>query len=298
MPEGIWVALIGGFATVVAAVIGTYPQLKDGRHAGPGRGGRSQRRGVLVIVGAVVAGALLVALSNAFIRSHRDRGKPTIAFDSLVQRGLRRRKRYIIPAAVMMVRLDSVEVGSERRLVATVRTVYDVVPLEKHEAADTDFTESYHSMSIERLDYIPGSEPERVTEPGPGMRSWTVSIASPAGVAHVVVTGIREMYPRQVAEARHGHYFTDLSSNEDEFCYPNSEGDVIGELVLMIESPVLRLNVDPGAGGAGILAASGARIPVEAVVHQEQLGSIPYRVIVARFRDLANGADACVRGQW
>jgi hypothetical protein len=92
--------------------------------------------------------------------------------------------------------------------------------------------------------------------------------------------------------------FKGLGQYEDAFCYPNTDGDVMEELVIMVESHSLRLSFRDGGVDDAILQHGNENKPAEAKVYQTGQNGDIHDVLVARFHNLAKNDVAGLRVRW
>jgi hypothetical protein len=152
-----------------------------------------------------------------------------------IEQGRKLRRDYVIESAVMNVKLDPV-VSTNIPRVVDVQVTYTIFALN----LTTNFDEEYNSVPGANAEVmrIPGSHPESAyTENAYGRKAWNVLIHVAPGERETIVTEAKYFYKSGVAQTRTIRDFTNLRSNEDVYCYPNTE-DVIGELILRIESPI------------------------------------------------------------
>jgi hypothetical protein len=90
--------------------------------------------------------------------------------------------------------------------------------------------------------------------------------------------------------------FHGLGPKEDAFCYPNDDGDVIGEVVIVVESKSLELFLPPGDDA--ILLHSDDHQRVDANLYSYGGGEHNYYTAVARFRNLQDKDVAGLKIAW
>lgn len=298
-------ALIGATGTILAALLGAYATFKT--HDVPvsvASTGQKRRYGsILLGLGVVFAAASIVA-GVAFGASHERQKadaarqinltKLTSTYQSLIGRGVAVGKSYVIPASLMLINLDkgpdNKSIDSTRRMVYSLQLLSDI-------STDTPvFNEGYHSDYL--LDRIPGADPERDIETIPDSKSWSVLFNGKAGDRHLVVTGAHVEEPIQLSPNHDFHMFKGLGKYEDAFCYPNTDGDIMEELVIVVESHTLRLSLRDGGVDDAILQHGNENRPVEAKAYQTAQNGHIHDVLVARFHNIAQNDVAGLRVSW
>jgi hypothetical protein len=264
-------ALIGSSGTILAAILGAYATIKthdvsNGGTTAP----RTRRYGAVVLgVGLLLAGASIVA-GFAFGASHEkqrvvaDRKinvtKLASTYQSLIDAGISANKPYIIPSSIMLISLDR---GRDNRSIDSMRRmVYSLQLLSDLSTDSPTFTEGYHSDYT--VDRIPGADPERDIETVLDSKSWEVLFNGKAGDRHLVVTGVHVEVAMQLSPNHAYHMFKGLGKYEDAFCYPNVDGDVMEELVIVVESHTIRLSLPGGGVDDAILQRGNENKPVQA----------------------------------
>jgi hypothetical protein len=295
-------ALIGAFGTVVVAIIGAYATLRTHETAGEPRTGRRNRM-ILLGIGAVFAAASLMAgyifglsheKQSALVEHQRAVVASLSTYQSLIDSGLTAKKAYIIPAALMLISLDKSRDG--RGIDSSRRMIYSLHLLSNVAKSEPNFIEEYHSSY--NVDRDPGADPENPIENSPGMKRWQVLFAGTTGERHLVVTGAHVRMPISLDPNHTVHMFSGLGQHEDAFCYPNTDGDIIEEFTIMIESRSLALSL-PGQGVRDAILQHGNELrPIDSQEYQTVEGDHKHQVVVARFHNLAKDDVAGLRVQW
>lgn len=303
MSDTIIVALIGALATVVAAFIGARKSADNKKKVAETTGTPPRLRSeiALVAVALLVAGVLVAyaiykttAVPESVLTAH------TQSFRELVKDGLVRKppKEYVIPSVAMIIRPE--RVGNPPHIESDIRIVYNVHGLSPAEYPKRAFNDFAHSSTSTAVQYVPGADKEELREGGQGQghAQWDVFYARKPGERHTVVTGYRYLYPPQLGANRTIEgLFTGVGPNEDAFCYPNTDDDVIEELVMLVESDSLAIRLPEGGIAAGIRrSATGINEPVPAT--QASTPGLRRRVISARFRNLQPHDVAGIRVAW
>ncbi len=252
MSEPMIIALIGATATIIAALIGAYAALRKDRAGFPepptdGVPPRNRRGIYILVAGIVLAGIVLVA-GYAFGKAEtarevqakqlRDVTQRTQSYAQLVSQGIGAGKLYVLPSVVMLVSVERSDDGKHQlrsthclRSAGIVRYRF----IQKREC----LRRGYHSdYPIER---IPGADLEHDVEPNPDSKTWQVLLdALNDGQRHAVITATHVVMPITLKPLHDVHMFKRLGPTEDAYCYPNFDGDIIEELVIIIQSETLR----------------------------------------------------------
>jgi hypothetical protein len=298
-------ALIGASGTLLAAVLGAYATIRT--HQGPDGGApalRKRRYGTIILGAGVLFAAASLVAGFAFGASHeRQRAgaerkikvtKLASTYQSLIDLGIGAGKPYIIPASLMLINLDK---GRDNKLIDSARKmVYSLQLLSDLRPDAPRFTEGYHSNY--NVDRTPGADPEREIETIPDSKSWDVLFSGNAGDRHLVVTGVHVQVPMRLSPNHNYHMFKGLGQFEDAFCYPNNDGDIMEELVIVVESGTLRLSLPGGGVDDAILQHGNENRPVEAKAYQTIQNGHTHDVLVARFHTIAKGDVAGMRVRW
>ena len=86
---------------------------------------------------------------------------------------------------------------------ADVRIIYTVFAREDMTAAA--FREEFRSQIAKSIDWLPGSEVERLQEPGDADKKWLVDIPLKKGERRTIVTAARYHFNMPLAEGRSVH---------------------------------------------------------------------------------------------
>lgn len=299
-------ALIGAFGSILAAILGAYAIISthDAPPGGP-TAVRKRRYGAVILgVGVLFAAASIIA-GFVFGASHErqkadaerrvDATKLTSTYQSLIELGLQAHKPYVIPTSLMIINLDKAR--DDRFIDSSRRMVYGLQLLSDQSVDVPTFTEGYHSDY--EVDQTPGADPERPGENVPDSKTWDVLFSGKAGDRHLVVTGAHVQMPLRLRSNRSYHMFKGLGQYEDAFCYPNTEGDIMEELVIVVESHTLRLSLTGGGVDDAILQHGVSEFkPVEAKAYTTVKHGHAHDVLVARFHNLAKGDVAGLRVRW
>jgi hypothetical protein len=296
-------ALIGATGAIIAALVGAYATMKAHDDTGlPSKKGR--RNGFIILgIGSVFAIASLCAgfIFGAMHQSQKASAeqqvhvtKLTSSYQSLIDSGLTAGKSYIMPETLMLINLDKSSdgksIGSSRRIVYALQLLSDVTP------ESPVFKEAYHSNFT--VDRVPGADPEHDDEKVPDSKSWDVLFSGKAGDRHLVMTGAHIQMPLRLSANHEYHMFKGMSQYQDAFCYPNTDGDIMDELVIVVESRTLKLSL-PGDGVDDAIIQRGDKNErVDARKFRTTSSDHTHEVIVARFRHLAKGDVAGLRVQW
>lgn len=91
--------------------------------------------------------------------------------------------------------------------------------------------------------------------------------------------------------------FPTIGVNEECFCYPNSSDDVIGQLLIIVQSKTINLNAH-GSMEAVLKRADGTSVPIDATAQTLGDGSLVPSTIVARFDDIQKHDIAGIKVAW
>jgi hypothetical protein len=163
----------------------------------------------------------------------------TIARDAsaLLRTALTSGRPYAIAGISSWIRLDPVRLDSTSELTAEQHITYVLQATRDISVDSGDFQEWYHGSSP--LDYLPGPDPEDISDYGDHEKRWSVGFDLPRNQYRTVVTGVLRHYAQNSGGVRYDHMGRPLAPAEQEFCYPN-DGDVIGEELIVVESSALR----------------------------------------------------------
>lgn len=318
MKTEIFVALIGSISTLLAAAIGAYATVykdaetpKTSNLSGEDWKKQEAHRkkkaigligmGLLLAVTVLVVGYLFGRAADkrkAELELQAEIGRQTKSYSSLVSQGLAAHRRYVIPAAIMLVTLertpDGKSIASDRHLVYELQGLSDIT---KDLAKNADaFVEQYHSHY--NVDQVAGADLEHIQEDRPGMKQWSVLFDLPSGERHSVVTGAHVVMPIDIKGPHPEHMFERLGPNEDAFCYPNSDGDVIEEFVIVVQSGSLEIYL-PGDGTEDAeLQRANQKISTRADTFVSVASTHRHISLVTRFKNLQKGDVVGLKVGW
>jgi hypothetical protein len=312
------VALIGSCTTIAAAGIGAFSAIRKDMSAAAAAApeGATPEKFTLrkywketgiIGVGLLLAVVVLVVgyaagrsadKRRAELERQVEIGRQVKSYSSLLADGLTKQRRYVIPAAVMLVTLelspDGKSINSDRHIIYELQGLSDI---SKDPARNEDaFVEQYHSHYD--LDQVPGADPEHIQENKPSMKQWNVWFDLAQGERHAVVTGVHANMPLIVSAPHTEHMFDELGATEDAFCYPNTDGDVIEEFVIVIQSGSLELYLPNDGDDDAVLQHGLQKSSVTANMFISKAGPHPYRSVVGRFRNLQKGDVVGLRVGW
>jgi len=313
MNSEVSVAIIGAMATVLASIVGAYASLKrdttPGVAATPRVGSRSRVRAIgIVIVGAILAATVLVlgyqfgaaaSSRNLELERRAQVGNLVKSYSSIIADGVEKQRRYAIPTIVMLITLEKTADGkfitSDRHIFYQLQALTDI---SKDPAKNEDaFREEYHSHYD--VDHVPGSDPERIVEDRPGMQRWNVLFGMEKGGRHAVVTGAHVVMPIRLKSPRAPeHMFEGLGPTEDAFCYPNDDGDVIEELVIVVQSGSLDLYLPSEGNDDAVLQHDVKKQSVESDMFVSKASSHKHVSLVARFSNVQKNDVVGLRVGW
>jgi hypothetical protein len=314
MSENLLLAFIGAGATILAAIIGAYAAIRKDRAETPAGASpprftfaRYRREFALVGVGLFLAGLVLVigyAVGQSSIARRKELerqaeiGQQIKSYSAIVSEGLDK-KLYVLPSVVMLVTLersaDGKSIISDRHIIYQLHALTDISS--DPSKNDDAFVEEYHSSYD--VDRVPGADREVDQEPKPKYKQWSVLFDVAKGERHPVVTGTHVVMPITLADPHQEHMFERLGATEDAFCYPNYEGDVIEDLVIIIQSGTLKLSL-PGDGNndAVLQYADKSTQSVPATLFVSKSENHTHESAVARFKNLKKGEIAGLRVGW
>jgi hypothetical protein len=157
--------------------------------------------------------------------------------DKLIAIGRDLKRAYIIESIADLINIEKKNINGRNKLVVNRTITYTIFALRDISKEEKVFLESYTSDETKPL-YIPGTEKETMFTNG----SWNVQIELLEGETRTFSTSAIYNYNLPLANPRSALYEQiRLGSNEQFFSYPNTE-DVIGEIVMRIQSNSLKLN--------------------------------------------------------
>jgi hypothetical protein len=174
--------------------------------------------------------------------------------------------------------------------------IYSLQLLSDLRAESPAFTEGFHSDYP--VDRTPGTDPEHPVENVPDYKTWEVLFNGAAGDRHLVVTGAHVQQPMRLSSNHNYHMFKGMGEFEDAYCYPNTDGDIIEELVIAVQSSTMHLSLLDGGVDDAILQRGHNTSPVAANVFETNQNGRTHDVVVARFHNLAKGDVAGLRVRW
>lgn len=314
MSETLIPTLIGAGATILAAIIGAYAAIRKDQATTP-RGAppppvtfhRYKREFGLVGVGLLLAIVVLavgfsVGKAASVRRKQLEReaeiSRQVQSYSRIVSEGLDS-KAYVLPGVVMLVTLarsaDGKSILSDRHIIYQLHALTDISsdPSKNGRA----FVEEYHSSYD--VDRVPGADREVEEEPKPKYKQWMVLFDVTKGERHPVVTGTHVLMPFNGPAQHKEHMFERLGAREDAFCYPNYEGDVIEELVIIVQSGTLDLTLPSnGENDAVLQHVDKTTNAVSALLFTSDAGSHRHSTVVARFKNIRKGEIAGLRVRW
>jgi len=312
------VALIGSLSTILAAAIGAYAAIKKDMAAAAAAAppGATPARVTLrkypkefglIGVGVLLA-IIVLGVGYAFGRSADARraelerqaeiGRQIKSFSSLLADGLAKQRRYVIPAAIMLISLertaDGKSINSDRHMIYELQGLSDI---SKDPGKNADaFVEQYHSHY--NVDQVAGADPEHIQEDRPGMKQWNVWFDLARGERRSVVTGSHVIMPISVSAPHSEHMFDGLTATQDAFCYPNTDGDVIEEFVIVVQSESLDIYLPTDGDDDAVLQRGTQRQSVHADMFISKASAHKHKSLVTRFRNLQKGDVVGLRVGW
>jgi hypothetical protein len=214
------------------------------------------------------------------------------SYKKLISIGLSENKSYVIPSLLMLIEIDKTADGT--KIESSRHIVYQIHSLNDIHRDKPGFDEEYHSKFS--IDYVPGADKEVLRENSPGMKKWNLFFDSPAGERRLIFTGADVISNNPIDGNHDIHMFEGLGPKEDAFCYPNDDGDIIDEVVIVIESKSLDLYLPPGDNA--ILLHGDDHQRVDASLYSYQGDDHHYYTGVARFHNLRNGDVAGLKIAW
>lgn len=302
------VALIGAFSTIVVALIGAFVTLQTHPAAEPvaapgaapqapaaaanaaaANAGRRKKTYAVVTLAVVLAAVIIVLGVMAAEKMDRQ----LTSYKKLVTDGIAKNKPYVIPGLLMLIQLDKTPDG--KTLDSTRHIFYEIHTLKDIEHTQPGFNEDYHSK-LGTLDYIPGADREVLRETTASMKAWDIFFDNKAGERRILLTGAHVATPMPLNENHDIHMFQGLTPNEDAFCYPNEDGDVIGEAVIVVESRTLDLYLPPGDDALLVHGDEHKRGDASQYTYPGK-GDV-HTTIVARFHNLQDKDIAGLKVAW
>jgi hypothetical protein len=215
---------------------------------------------------------------------------------ALLRAALTAGRPYAIPTLVAWVTLDSVGGDSSASLQATQRIVYSLQATRTFVDTDNEFEEWFHGITSE-IEYLPGVDREEVVDFAPQDKRWYVAFDMNRSEYRSTVTGVLRRYRSGMRTGRKDHAGRQLATREEEFCYPNS-GDVIGELLLVVESSVLEFQAGNTKTRAYRKNPGQNPRPVPVSLFGPQQNSPTRNVAAARLRNVGQKENGCIIISW
>jgi hypothetical protein len=211
----------------------------------------------MIFIALLSAGGVYIAWSNGLTITRDKDGNISVKFEpakpptipiepsatkkqldgnELVKRGKEKNLPYVILSITDKCQLELEMVEDKQKLILRRNITYVIRALKKIEKTDNVFVEQYWSSETTPM-RVPGSE----FEVGQTGGKWTVEIEMEEGETRTITTGAVFPYDLPLKDNRLalGEQIR-LSPNEQFFSYPN-EGDVVGEIVMKIESRTINL---------------------------------------------------------
>jgi len=319
-------ALPGAVATVLAGAIGAYavlrkdkppaaaantpPDLAAAAVVPANKLARYPKRFAFAVAGAgLVLGLVVLTIGYSIGRENSEKGKKELleqeaakevaSYSELVKKGLNQPNlSYVMPSVIMLVTIERSPDGQQ--IIYDQRDVYELQALTDISSTlpsqANAFREEYNTRHFEYR--IPGTDKEDVPNADFPNR-WQVRFDVPKGERHAMVTGVHHVRPAIENIPKGLCIFENVQSNEETFCYTNDQNDVIGEVIIIIQSQSINLT-PPGGGYAEAIRrhADGTPVPViPTTLSLKDHPGIP-ATVVARFSDLKANEIAGVKVGW
>lgn len=291
------VALIGASSTIVVGLIGAYVTLRThptsaGVLATPVS--PAKRRNTYGVVALAVLLAAVIVVLGYLSANQVDR--QLRSYRKLVTAGLAKNKAYVIPGILMLIQLEKSADG--KTLESTRHIFYELHTLQETHRDKPGFDEEYHT-ELGIIDRIPGADKEVQSPKNENLdseKSWDVYFDSSPGDRRIVLTGAHVLAANPLTKEHDIHMFTGLGPQEDAYCYPNEDDDVIGEVVIVVESKTLALYLPPGDDA--ILLHGDKPTRMDASVYSDPGREHVHYTAVARFHDLQTKDIAGLKVAW
>jgi len=212
------------------------------------------------------------------------------SYQSLVSRGVKQQRKNILPTVMMIVKIDKV---TEERIESDSSIIYQIQALKDIGRENKDFQEFCTAVEDvkpqpEEVNYQPGSDDEKLTQNKKQYQSWEVRFDLKAGERRTIVTRCHRTYLSPFDAGRRVYeLFGSIGKNEEVFLYPSGD-EVIGEIVIMIESSSLNFVT----AEARIQHDNFERQSVPVILHPDQ------KVAVARFSNIQNKDTVGLKLGW
>lgn len=311
------IAIIGSITTILAAVItGMFStrEIKDREKLIPDQLVSEERLKsfkltrriiiwkVLAIVGFFIG--ILFAISIISIKSKWETQSTITKVDSnyyrLIQRGIKKTDGdpYIIPNLLVNVNLERVKDSIGSHLEAEIYILYNVLYLKKIEKGSRAFDDYWRANRGGEVFKLNGSDKEVMTAESPTSKAWNMIYPANTGDYRITVSHFKVIYPSSLPDYE-SKFFGKLSGNEEEFAYPNDANDIIGEIVIMVSSSTLNLQLtDIHNAAIGSLKTLDPRVWVDPSLFQSSYKGKTYSTVVARFTNVEDKDVAKLKVTW
>ena len=262
----------------------------------------------MVMAGGVLLAAIILGFGYQFginqtgrdekQRHDRELAEEVKSYANVVAAGLPD-KKYVLPGVIYLVTLekspDGKSIVSDRHMIYQLQALSSISG-DRSKNGDA-FVEEFHSTYA--IDRVPGADPEEEVEPKETNKRWDVLFDVNKGERHPVLTGTHVVMPIPLSAPRKEHMFDRLQSSEDAYCYPNYEGDIIEELVIIVQSGSLRLTLPEEGRNDAVLQHADKSIQNQAAsLFTSSVGTHRHFSAVARFRNIQKGEIAGLRIGW
>lgn len=226
--------------------------------------------------------------------------KVNFGYNKLIETGINKSdgNPYILPAILMNAELERITDSSGSHLEANIFIVYNTVYLKsinKDVRAFDDFWRANRGGEVINLN---GSDKEIMTAESPTSKAWNMIYPTNIGDNRMTVSHFKVIYPSNLKDYD-SKFFGRLNSNEEEFAYPNSSNDVIGELVIMVSSSSLNFKLSEIHNAAvGSLNDLNPRNWIEPNLFTTIYGGKTFSTVVARFRSIDDNDVAKLKVMW
>ena len=253
---------------------------------------------ITIVFIAIISAALILgfglrrANKTAGNEMSDDMSKQLESYQSLISRGVKQERKYILPTVMMIVKIDKV---TEERIESDSSIFYQIQALKDISRENKVFQEFCTALSEkevksqpEEVNYQPGSDEEKLTQNEKQNQSWEVRFDLKAGQRRMIVTRCHRTYLSPFEAGRRVYdLFGSIGKNEEVFLYPSGD-DVIGEIVIMIETSSLNFVT----ADARIQQYNGERQTVPVSLHPD------HKVAVARFSNIQNRDTVGLKLGW
>lgn len=194
-------------------------------------------------------------------------GSSRVEIDKLKKKAAETNRPYIILSISDRSQIEFECIKNQPKLVNRRRVTYVILALRKIKKEENLFVEQYYSSETTAVERNPGTENEIEQTGGP----WSVEIEMEAGETRTITTGAVFYYDLPLKSRLALGQQLSLNFDDQFFSYPNKE-DVVGEIVMQIESKSFDLSVMGGKAARRFNKDTSNLLPGD-VIRQQTVGT-------------------------